>query len=143
MGLKHGVMASGCSVEAVKKARADTVFLAERRLFPSRSAAAGAVRSGEVGWVRMVLSRYGRASWSSPGGANRRPGAPLCLARGIKLENALEALAIDVPGDCADVGASIGGFVDCLLQRGAARVGGGRCRIRRARLLVARNPRWS
>lgn len=42
---------------------------------------------------------------------------------GVKLENALGALAVDVGGrDCLDVGASAGGFSDCLLQRGAARV---------------------
>ncbi len=42
---------------------------------------------------------------------------------GLKLEGALEDLQIDVTGKvCADVGASTGGFTDCLLQHGAARV---------------------
>ncbi len=42
---------------------------------------------------------------------------------GLKIEGALDALEIDVFGlDCLDVGASTGGFTDCLLQRGAGRV---------------------
>jgi 23S rRNA (cytidine1920-2'-O)/16S rRNA (cytidine1409-2'-O)-methyltransferase len=107
----------------VKKARIDAV-LADRGLFPSRSAAAGAVRAGEVkvGEDGPVALRPSQLV---------EPDAPLIVAAGprfvsrggIKLENALEALAIDVSGrDCLDVGASTGGFTDCLLQRGAARV---------------------
>jgi 23S rRNA (cytidine1920-2'-O)/16S rRNA (cytidine1409-2'-O)-methyltransferase len=107
----------------VKKARIDAV-LADRGLFPSRSAAAGAVRAGEVkvGEDGPVALRPSQLV---------EPDAPLIVAAGsrfvsrggIKLENALKALGIDVSGrDCLDVGASTGGFTDCLLQRGAARV---------------------
>jgi 23S rRNA (cytidine1920-2'-O)/16S rRNA (cytidine1409-2'-O)-methyltransferase len=42
---------------------------------------------------------------------------------GLKLEGALDHFALDVTGAvCADIGASTGGFTDCLLQRGAVRV---------------------
>jgi 23S rRNA (cytidine1920-2'-O)/16S rRNA (cytidine1409-2'-O)-methyltransferase len=42
---------------------------------------------------------------------------------GLKLDHALTAFAIDVAGlVCADLGSNVGGFVDCLLKRGAAKV---------------------
>src|SRR5687767_13524994 len=99
-------------------------LLAERGLAPSRSSAAESIRAGRV--------RIGR-----DGPLALKPSqlvaddAELLLAEaqgyvsrgGIKLANALDALSIDVTGlDCLDVGASTGGFTDCLLQRGAARV---------------------
>ncbi|MGN6257892.1 MAG: TlyA family RNA methyltransferase [Solirubrobacterales bacterium] len=107
----------------MKKLRIDAV-LADRGLFPSRSAAAGAVRAGEVrvGEDGPVALRPSQLV---------EPDAPLIVAAGkrfvsrggVKLENALETLGIDVSGrDCLDVGASTGGFTDCLLQRGASRV---------------------
>jgi 23S rRNA (cytidine1920-2'-O)/16S rRNA (cytidine1409-2'-O)-methyltransferase len=107
----------------VTKARIDAV-LAERGLFSSRSAAAGAVRAGEVrlgadGPVALRPSQL-----VEPDADFRLNRGPRFVSRGgIKLDNALDALGIDVTGrDCLDVGASTGGFTDCLLQRGAARV---------------------
>ena len=107
----------------MKKPRIDAV-LAERGLFPSRTAAAGAVRAGEVrvgadGPVALRPSQL-----VEPEAELIVDERPRFVSRGgIKLDNALEALGLDVAGrDCLDVGASTGGFTDCLLQRGAARV---------------------
>ena len=48
---------------------------------------------------------------------------PFVSRGGLKLQKALDHFAIDVRGlEALDVGASTGGFTDCLLQRGAARV---------------------
>jgi 23S rRNA (cytidine1920-2'-O)/16S rRNA (cytidine1409-2'-O)-methyltransferase len=105
----------------VAKARIDAV-LAERGLFPSRSAAAGAVRAGEVrvgedGPVALRPSQL-----VDPGADFHVAQGPRFVSRGgIKLDNGVAALGLDVAGrECLDVGASTGGFTDCLLQRGAA-----------------------
>jgi 23S rRNA (cytidine1920-2'-O)/16S rRNA (cytidine1409-2'-O)-methyltransferase len=107
----------------VAKARIDAV-LAERGLFPSRSAAAGAVRAGEVrvgedGPVALRPSQL-----VDPEADFRlKQGSRFVSRGGIKLDNAIAALGLDVTRrDCLDVGASTGGFTDCLLQRGAGRV---------------------
>ena len=107
----------------MKKARIDAV-LAQRGLFPSRTAAAAGVRAGEVrvgadGPVALRPSQL-----VDPEAELLVDSGPRYVSRGgTKLENALNALAIEVSGrDCLDVGASTGGFTDCLLQRGASRV---------------------
>ena len=107
----------------MKKSRIDAV-LAEQGLFPSRSAAAGAVRAGEVRVGKDGPVALRPSQLVEPDVALIVDAGPRYVSRGgNKLENALEALAIDVDGrECADVGASTGGFTDCLLQRGAARV---------------------
>ncbi len=107
----------------MKKTRIDAV-LAERGLFPSRTAAAGAVRAGavRVGVDGPVALRPSQLV--EPEAALVVDEGPRFVSRGgVKLENALGALGIEVNGrDCLDVGASTGGFTDCLLQRGAAHV---------------------
>jgi 23S rRNA (cytidine1920-2'-O)/16S rRNA (cytidine1409-2'-O)-methyltransferase len=107
----------------VKKSRIDAV-LADRGLFPSRSAAAGAVRAGEVRVGQDGPVALRPSQLVEPDADFVLEEGPRYVSRGgIKLENALETLGIDVGGrECLDVGASTGGFTDCLLQRGAARV---------------------
>ncbi len=108
---------------AMDRRRIDTL-LAERGLARSRTEAAASVRAGRV--------RLG-----ADGPFARRPSElvaddveltlaeppPFVSRGGVKLANALDSLGVGVEGrDCLDVGASTGGFTDCLLQRGAARV---------------------
>ncbi len=128
----------------MKKTRIDAV-LAERGLFPSRSAAAGAVRAGEVrvgedGPVALRPSQL-----VEPEQALIVDEGPRYVSRGgVKLENALEALGIDVAGrECLDVGASTGGFTDCLLQGGAARVAAVDVAFGQLELSLRRDPRTS
>src|SRR4051794_13777179 len=107
----------------MKKARIDAV-LAERGLFPSRTAAAGAVRAGAVRVGQDGPIALRPSQLVEPEAALIVDEGPRFVSRGgIKLDNALETLGIEVAGrDCLDVGASTGGFTDCMLQRGAARV---------------------
>ncbi|HEX3692278.1 MAG TPA: SAM-dependent methyltransferase, partial [Solirubrobacteraceae bacterium] len=106
-----------------RKQRLDTL-LAERGLFESRTRAAASVMAGEVsvGSERRPASKPGELVANDVELNVREP--PRYVSRGgIKLENALEAFALDVAGrEAIDVGASTGGFSDCLLKRGAAGV---------------------
>jgi 23S rRNA (cytidine1920-2'-O)/16S rRNA (cytidine1409-2'-O)-methyltransferase len=103
------------------KRRLDTL-LAERGLYETRSRAAAAVMAGEV--------RVGDRPARKPGemvtddADVRVADRPAFVSRGgVKLANALDSFGLDVTGRRAlDVGASTGGFTDCLLQRGAASV---------------------
>ncbi len=99
-------------------------LLADRGLAGSRTSAAASVRAG-----RVRIGRDGPRA-SKPGQLVPDDAellvdeAPRYVSRGgIKLERGLEALGIDVSDRaCLDVGASTGGFTDCLLGRDAARV---------------------
>jgi 23S rRNA (cytidine1920-2'-O)/16S rRNA (cytidine1409-2'-O)-methyltransferase len=103
------------------KRRLDTL-LAERGLFESRNRAAAAVMAGDV----RVEDRPARKPGELVAADVRLVVAerPEFVSRGgIKLANALDELGLDVAGRRAlDVGASTGGFTDCLLQRGVEAV---------------------
>jgi 23S rRNA (cytidine1920-2'-O)/16S rRNA (cytidine1409-2'-O)-methyltransferase len=108
---------------AVARVRLDSL-LTERGLFPSRSRAAAAVLAGDVhlGPGRRRAEKPGQLVASDVELDVVAP-PPYVSRGGTKLANALDALGVDVAGRRAlDVGASTGGFTDCLLQRGAAHV---------------------
>jgi 23S rRNA (cytidine1920-2'-O)/16S rRNA (cytidine1409-2'-O)-methyltransferase len=99
-------------------------LLAERGLYPSRSRAAAAVLAGEVhlGTGRRRAEKPGQMVADDVEIDVALPGQFVSRG-GVKLANALDALGVRVDGRLAlDVGASTGGFTDCLLQRGAAHV---------------------
>jgi 23S rRNA (cytidine1920-2'-O)/16S rRNA (cytidine1409-2'-O)-methyltransferase len=107
----------------VTRRRADTL-LAERGLAPSRTAAAATVRAGRVR-LGKDGSTVEKPSELVPEDADLvvDEGQKFVSRGGIKLENALSELPIEADERlCLDVGASTGGFTDCLLQRGAKMV---------------------
>jgi 23S rRNA (cytidine1920-2'-O)/16S rRNA (cytidine1409-2'-O)-methyltransferase len=110
-------------MKSVKKMRIDQL-LVERGLAPSRERAQAMVLAGNV-LVRE--QRVDKPSQSfDPDGIVLRikgPDHPYVGRGGVKLAGALDHFAVDPKGKtCLDVGASTGGFTDCLLQRGAKKV---------------------
>ena len=107
----------------MEKRRLDAL-LAERGLFSSRSRAAASVMAGEVcvGASRRRAAKPGEmVDVGEQLSVDERP--RFVSRGGIKLSNALDGSGLDVRDRRAlDVGASTGGFTDCLLQRGAREV---------------------
>lgn len=101
--------------------RAD-VLLVERGLVESRAKAQALILSGAVlSGTRRVDKAGELLAADAPLSTKDRP--RFVSRGGEKLDGAIEKFALDVKGlVCADVGASTGGFTDCLLQRGAAHV---------------------
>ena len=107
--------------ERTKKARLDIV-LVDRGFFPSREQAQRAIMAGEV---RVGEALVDKASVKIDGNAAITiESSPAYVGRGgLKLEGALRHFEISVAGITAlDIGASTGGFTDCLLQHGAKKV---------------------
>jgi len=104
-----------------KKARADQT-LVERGFFETREQAQRAIMAGEVRVVEQLIEKP--AAMIDIDAPIEIAEAPQFVGRGaLKLSGALDHFKIDVRGKVAlDIGASTGGFTDCLLQRGAAKV---------------------
>ena len=104
------------------KTRLD-VALVERGLAETRAAAQRLVMAGLVFSGERRLEKAGQGIGPDTALEVRGQPHPYVSRGGLKLEKALDHFAIPVAGRLAlDVGSSTGGFTDCLLQRGAARV---------------------
>ncbi|MGC9019026.1 MAG: TlyA family RNA methyltransferase [Candidatus Bipolaricaulaceae bacterium] len=103
------------------KRRLDLV-LVERGLAPSRAKAQALILAGQVRVDGVLVDKPGAAV--SPAAHIELLSSPRYVSRGgEKLAAALQAFGIDPTGKvCLDIGASTGGFTDCLLQHGARKV---------------------
>src|ERR1700693_6430814 len=113
------------NAKSAKKKRLD-LLLVERGLVENIQKAAAMILAGEV---EVDGNRAGRAGVSVAETARVKvfSRSQKYVSRGgFKLEGALEDFGVSVTGKvCLDVGASTGGFTDCLLENGATRVYGG------------------
>ncbi|NMB73783.1 MAG: TlyA family RNA methyltransferase [Myxococcales bacterium] len=107
---------------AQKKIRLDQL-LVERGLCESRTRAAAFIMEGRVSVGGQTIDKPGTRVNEEAQVAVQKPPHPFVSRGGLKLQNALEHFGLDARGLVAlDAGCSTGGFSDCLLQRGVARV---------------------
>lgn len=99
------------------------VYLAEHNLAESRSAAQALIMSGCVYINNQKAMKAGEAVRGDEKIEVRGGGIPYVSRGGLKLEKAMKVFPVS-PGGCVcmDIGASTGGFTDCMLQNGAVRV---------------------
>ena len=96
--------------------------MVERGLAESRAKAQALIMAGEVMVGEKTIIKPGTLVSDEAAIAILEP-PPFVSRGGIKLAYALDQFQLDVTGKvAADIGASTGGFTDCLLQRGASRV---------------------
>jgi 23S rRNA (cytidine1920-2'-O)/16S rRNA (cytidine1409-2'-O)-methyltransferase len=104
-----------------KKLRLDQLLVG-RGLFSSREQARRAILAGEVSVDTRIIDKPAELlDHETP--ISVKPSRKYVGRGGLKLESALDHFQIDLQGKTAlDIGASTGGFTDCMLQRGAAKV---------------------
>lgn len=106
----------------MKKERLD-VLVHERGLADSRTRAQALILAGQVVVDDQRIDKPGTRVSVEAELRLKGEVLPYVSRGGLKLKGALDAFQLDVRGAvCADIGASTGGFTDCLLQEGAVRV---------------------
>ena len=104
------------------KVRLD-LLLVQQGLAESRETAKRMIMAGQVEVDGALQDKPGHLTSASSSLTIKNTSLPYVSRGGLKLEAALDRFSIDVTGDTVlDVGASTGGFTDCLLQRGAKRI---------------------
>jgi 23S rRNA (cytidine1920-2'-O)/16S rRNA (cytidine1409-2'-O)-methyltransferase len=97
--------------------------MVQRGLAESREKAKAIIMAGLVEVDKRPLDKPGHLISVSAAISLKKPFSPYVSRGGLKLEAALDQFAVDLKGKVLlDVGASTGGFTDCLLQRGAEKV---------------------
>lgn len=106
----------------VPKVRLDQL-LVSRNLAESREKARALIMAGMVVVGEHTVTKAGESVRGDSAIRLKGTNCPYVSRGGLKLKSALEHYALDVTGAvCLDIGASTGGFTDCLLQSGATRV---------------------
>jgi len=107
---------------APNKQRLDLLLVA-RRLSPSRQRARAMIMAGKILVNNQPVDKAGFLVSTSDSIVLKEKDIPYVSRGGLKLAGALQDLEVNPEGCiCLDVGASTGGFSDCLLQHGAVRV---------------------
>ncbi|MDD5921652.1 MAG: TlyA family RNA methyltransferase [Eubacteriales bacterium] len=106
----------------MKKERLD-ILLVQKGYFESRQQAKSAVMEGNVFVDGEISDKVGTKISLDSVIEVRSNGCPYVSRGGYKLEESIRAFSLDLNGKvCLDMGASTGGFTDCMLQHGASKV---------------------
>ena len=99
------------------------VYLAENGLAPSRSAAQSMIMAGDVYLDNQKALKAGETIKGTENIEVRSKALKYVSRGGLKLEKAMQVFPLSLGGTvCMDIGASTGGFTDCMLQNGAEKV---------------------
>ena len=99
------------------------VLLVEKGVFESREKAKAAIMAGEITVDGVIFDKPGMSVSEDAEIIHKGDKCPYVSRGGLKLEKALKSFEIDLTGYvCMDIGASTGGFTDCMLQNGAKKV---------------------